>query len=166
MSTHQTQPHGANTAPAKPAAADEYPKTMYEHTDAPPFYKPVVVKTADDAKPAKGKPPLFATVAAAESYDAPLEQPVDHIQRTQNEEQFDERKSQAGRQIPAGVIQTAPPVQNVYVKMGVDAGTTHLTAVLPEGVDPATLTTVSIPGALVTPVAHDDAKAVSKAEKG
>ena len=157
--THQTQP--------KPAAAPvEYPRTMYERTDTPPFFKTVVVKSADDAKPQKGKPPLFATAQEAESYSAPEPQPIDHIQRTGNPEQFDERKSQAGRDIPAGIVQTPPPVQNVYVKTGVDTGTGHLTAVLPEGVDPATLTTVSIPGAQITPVAHDDAKAAAKPEEG
>jgi hypothetical protein len=158
MSTMQTPTHtGGAQTPPKPA--DEFPKTMYERSPLPPFFKPVVVKSADDAKPQKGRPPLFATAQAAEAYAAPEPQPIDHIERTQNEEQFDERKSQAGRQIPAGIIQTQPPVQNVYVRMGVDTTTSSLTAVLPEGVDASVLTTVAIPGAQMTPVAHDDAKA-------
>ena len=155
-----------STQSTQPKAAADYPRTMYERTDTPPFFKTVVVKSADDAKPQKGKPPLFATAQEAESYSAPEPQPVDHIQRTQNEEQFDERKSQAGRQIPAGIVQTPPPVQNVYVRMGVDTATTHLTAVLPEGVDGSVMTTVAMPGAQITPVAHDDAKAAAKPEEG
>lgn len=159
MSTpHNQPPHAAQTGatPAKAGAANDYPKTMYEHTDSPPFYKPVVVKSADDAKPQKGKPPLFATVQEAEAYPAPEPQPIDHMQRTGNPEQFDERKSQAGRTIPAGVIQTQPPVSNVYVQTGVDTTTGHMTVVLPEGIDSSTLTTVSMPGAQITPVVPPD----------
>ena len=134
-----------------------YPKTLFQPAPPPgPGFNRVIV--TDEASEKALRPPGFATLTEAVDYNAPLEQPISHIARTANEEQFDERKSQGGRSIPTGVIRTPAPVQNVYVQTGVDVATNHLTAVVPEGVDASVLTGASAPGQPVTPVAHDDAK--------
>lgn len=134
-----------------------YPKTLFQPAPPPgPGFQRVTV--TDEAGEKALRPPGFLTLTEAIAYTAPVEQPIPHITRTGNEEQFDERKSQAGRTVPTGVIRTPAPVQAVDAQTGIDTGTAHLTAVLPEGVDAAVLTGSSAPGALVTPVAHDDAR--------
>ncbi len=139
-------------AGAQPAQPVQFPVIMWRRIPDPPFFQAVTVLSAEDAKPGPGKPLLFATAQEAQSYPAPEPQPIDHIARTGNPEQFDERKSQAGRAIPTGVIQTEPPVQNVYVQTGVDPATTAVFAVLPEGVDAATtLSGVTAPGMELRP---------------
>jgi len=166
VSTQHTDPHAqAIKSPPAPAAApggkagaapQTFPALMYQHIATPPGFKPVEVKDADALKAMKPRP--FATATEAALASEPLEQPISHIERTGNTEQFDERKSQYGAPIPAGVIQTPAPVSNVFVKTGVDAATMHVTAVLPDGVEPGVLTATTNPGAQVQPVKVDDAK--------
>jgi hypothetical protein len=135
-----------------------YPKTLFQPAPPPgPGFQRVTV--TDESGEKALRPPGFATLTEAIAYDAPLEQPIPHIARTGNEEQFDERKSQPGRPIPTGVIRTPAPVQNVFVQTGVDVATNHLTAVVPEGVDASVLTGVSAPGQPAAAVIHDDARA-------
>lgn len=141
-------------AATKPAPT--YPRVVYVHDDSSPGYRAVTVKDAD-AEKALGAP-VFDTALEAAEFSPPVDQPIDHIARTQNEEQFVPGKSQIGAAIPAGVIQTPVPVRNVYVKTGVDPDSLGVKAVLPEGVDPAVLKEPMTPTTTGAPMASAPAK--------
>jgi hypothetical protein len=127
---------------------------VYQPAPAPAGYQPVLVPTEDAFKALK--PPGFATAEEAAIYQTPLEQPIPHIARTNNPDQFDARKSQSGRDVELDVIQTPPPVTNVYVQVGVDPHSLALSAELPPGLDQGTLISRT-PGKLFTPAAGGNA---------
>lgn len=138
----------------KPAAAVTYPRQLFQPSAQAPGFRSVTVTDASSEKALK--PPGFATKAEALAYNAPLEQPIPHITRTANEEQWDDRKSQAGRNLPSGVIRTEAPVQNVPVTTGINPDTLAVTAALPDGIDPQAITAHSAPGALYAPPEKPD----------
>lgn len=140
--TNTKHPAAADTKPA-------FPKTLFQPSPKPPGF--VIVTVTDEASAKALHPPGFATREEALNYNAPLEQPIPHITRSSNMEQFDDMRSQAGREIPSAVIRTEAPVQNVYIKTGIDPATLAVTAALPEGVDPQLITAQSSPGAMHAP---------------
>lgn len=149
MSTTPTKPAAGKPAGDKPART--YPAVVYVHDPGTPGYKAVEVKDAD-AEKALGVP-VFDTAQLAAAFVAPLEQPIPHIARTQNEEQFVPGKSQFGTNTSAGVFQTPPPVKNVFVRTGVEEGTLALKAVLPDGVDPELIKGATVDGKPLVPAA-------------
>ena len=136
----------------KPADATKpaptYPRVVYLKDAGMPGYRAVQVKDAD-AEKALGAA-TFDTAMDAASSQPPLEQPISQIARTNNEEQWVDGKSQAGAPIATGVIQTAVPVQNVFVQTGVDPATLYVHAILPPGADPGVFTNVTNPGMPMT----------------
>lgn len=139
----------STAAPGAADAAKTYPKTLFQPAPGVPGFKSVMV--TDQASEKTLHPPGFATRAEAAAYNAPLEQPIPHITRTNNEDQFDDRKSQMGHDIPSGVVRTEAPVQSVFVKTGIDPTTLAVTAQLPDGIDPQAITAHSSPGAVYAP---------------
>lgn len=113
-----------------------YPRIVYIHDAGTPGYKAVEVADAD-AEKALGVP-VFDTAERAAAFNAPIEQPISHIVRTQNEEQFVPGRSQLGS-VPGAVLQTPPPVRNVYLTTTVDPDSLTYKAKLPDGVDPSIL---------------------------
>ena len=94
-----------------------YPAMVYQKTDAPPGYKAAEVQSADDIKTLAQAGPVFLTAQGALAFAAPPEQPIPHIQRTQNEEQFVIGKSETGRFIETPLM--VPPQVNTYARQGV-----------------------------------------------
>lgn len=153
MSETQTPPAPPAAGKAAAPAPLTYPATLYQPIIAPPGFKSVIV--TDEASRKALRPPGFVTKMEALDYNAPLEQPIPHITRTANEEQWDDRKSQRGQDVAAGVIRTEAPVQNVFVQTGIDPTTLAITAQLPEGVTGQAITAQSEPGAVIAPPRPD-----------
>src|SRR5262249_7279289 len=125
------------TTPAPDTPAPVFPRLVYQPSAAPPGYKSLSVASQEDLDALK--PPAFDTPQLAATYQLPIEQPIPHIARTTNEEQFDPRKSAAGRDVETDVLQTPPPVTNVYIRTGVNPEDGALSAELPKGLDAGTL---------------------------
>jgi hypothetical protein len=114
-----------------------YPRIVWIHIAESPGYKSVMVADKE-AEKALGVP-VFTDAEHAGAFMPSVEQPISHIARTNNEEQFVPGRSQAGAEISKGVIVTPPPVSMIFVKTGVDPATLAL-KVAAEGTDPKTLT--------------------------
>jgi hypothetical protein len=130
-----TTTHTPGNTNAKPPVT--YPRTAWVHTADSPGYKSVQLADAT-AEKALGVP-VFDTAQAAAAFAAPVEQPIPHMARTNNEEQFVVGRSQLGAPGAGSVIQTPPPVTNVFIGTEISADTLALKAKLPDGLDPEAL---------------------------
>lgn len=131
------------------ATTRTYPAVVYVKDPGNPGYHTVLV--ADQAAADALGVPVFDTAEQAAAFNPPLEQPIPNIARTNNEEQFVAGKSQLGAPVAQRLVQTAAPVQNVFVKTGFDPATLALKAELPDGVDATKLPVDAAGVVVVTP---------------
>jgi hypothetical protein len=92
-----------------------YPTTVYQKTDAAPGY--VAVPVASEAEVLALSGAVFLTAENAIRYQAPPEQPMSHIARTDNFEQFVPGKSISGVPIAVPVARDNP-LPGTYVRQG------------------------------------------------
>jgi hypothetical protein len=90
-----------------------YPTTVYQKTDIPPGYIAVPVASEDEVKALTG--PVFLTAENAIRYQPPPEQPMSHIARTDNFEQFVPGKSTLGAEVAVPVARENP-LPNTYIR--------------------------------------------------
>jgi hypothetical protein len=94
-----------------------YPTTVYTKTNIPPGYVAVPVTTEDEVKTLMGSGAVFLTAENAIRYQSPPEQPMSHIARTDNFEQFVPGKSTLGTEV-AVPVDTEHPLPGTYVRGG------------------------------------------------
>ena len=92
--TAQDAALGLNPTPLH--AGIVYPTTVYQKIDTPPGYVAVPVGSEAEVLALLGSGPVFLTAENAIRYVAPPEQPISHIDRTDNFEQFIPGKSVSG----------------------------------------------------------------------
>ncbi len=93
-----------------------YPTVVYQKIDTPPGYVAVPVASEDEVKALTGA--VFLTAQSAIRYVAPPEQPMAHITRTDNFEQFIPGKSTLGATVAVPVARENP-LPGTYVRQGV-----------------------------------------------
>jgi hypothetical protein len=92
-----------------------YPTVVYQKSDVAPGYVAVPVASEDEVLALTG--PVFLTAQNAIRYVPPPEQPIPHIARTDNFEQFVPGKSTLGVTVPVPVGRENP-VPGTYVRQG------------------------------------------------
>ena len=104
---------GVNPTPLH--AGITYPTVVYQKIDVAPGY--VAVPVADEAALLALTGAVFLTAENALRYVAPVEQPMPHIDRTDNFEQFIPGKSTLGATVPVPVGRENP-LPGTYVRQG------------------------------------------------
>ena len=113
--TAQDAALGLNPTPLH--AGIVYPTTVYQKTDVPPGYVAVPVASEAEVLALLGSGPVFLTAENAIRYVAPPEQPIAHIARSDNFEQFIPGKSTLGVEVPVPVGRDNP-LPGTYVRVG------------------------------------------------
>jgi hypothetical protein len=90
-----------------------YPTTVYQKTDVPPGY--VAVPVASEAEVIALTGAVFLTPEGALRYQPPVEQPIAHIARTDNLEQYRPGKTVLGVETPVPVARENP-LPGTYVR--------------------------------------------------
>ena len=111
--TAQDAALGVNPSPLH--AGIQYPTTVYQKSDVPPGY--VAVPVASEAEVLALTGAVFLTAENALRYVPPPEQPIPHIARTDNFEQFIPGKSTLGATVPVPVGRDNP-LPGTYVRVG------------------------------------------------
>jgi hypothetical protein len=92
-----------------------YPTVVYQKIDTPPGY--VAVPVASEAEVLALTGAVFLTAENAVRYAPPVDQPMPHIARTDNFEQFIPGKSTLGAEVPVPVARENP-LPGTYVRQG------------------------------------------------
>ena len=113
--TAQDATLGVNPTPLH--AGIVYPTTVYQKSDVAPGYVAVPVASDAEVVALLATGPVFLTAENAIRYQAPPEQPMSHIARTDNFEQFIPGKSVSG--VPVAVpVARDNPLPGTYVRQG------------------------------------------------
>ena len=114
--TAQDAASGLNPEPLH--AGITYPTTVYQKTDVAPGYVAVPVASDAEVVALLGSGAVFLTPENAIRYVPPPDQPIPHIARTDNFEQFVPGKSTLGATVPVPVGRDNP-LPGTYVRQGV-----------------------------------------------
>ena len=103
---------GEHPTPQHPEIVS-YPTVVYQKIDTPPGYVAVPVASEEEVLALTG--PVFLTAENAIRYVTPPEQPIPHIARTDNFEQFIPGKSTLGAAVAVPVARENP-LPGTYVR--------------------------------------------------
>lgn len=104
--------------PSTQHAGIQYPTVVYQKTDVPPGYVAVPVASEAEIIALAASGPVFFTAENAIRYLPPPEQPMSHIARTDNFDQFVPGKSTLGVEVAVPVARENP-LPNTYVRQGI-----------------------------------------------